>query len=483
MARKLASTYDLLWNKDLIDKYKTTEVSLADISAVEIKWRSRIDTVESNAGKLLSYDSRLMKAAILLASAAMSDKYKIRVVAKDKTPTEDLLSIIKYIYKQEELTNTIETLMERGKCTPVFIEGLISSTSNRKVKDALLKLEDTVASELKFKTVIEDLVRRVNLERIMFDGCFNSVKYGDKFYEIVYDENEVLSVESIPLKKIIPYVTEKGVITKWLYYNEDEYLNATVLYPYQILHFTFLPDDYIGLGLLTSTMNVNSITRKIESYMMLARKTRSVQTRLHYPNFNNLPEAIKEQQTIPSENEVETYKQKVMVAIKSNSGASLDFFSNGLWDIKNIPSDGTNFNYVGDVDYFNELFKIGLVVPTGLIDSGESVNRATMDVQIKFLKGLFNLLKNERKSNTEQLVATELILRGFDPADFYVEVTNDNTGLIDTLEASQIVARLNNKYNNFPMPVLSSLLGIEWEEIVEGFELQQAAGIPDSSKA
>jgi len=481
MGRRPVNVYKLLWNTDSVDKYKSTKLTKADISAIETAWLNRNTTIESHAGTLLSYDSRLMKAAILLASAAMADKYRVRIVNRDATPTEDLLATIKYVYKQEELTNTIETLMEREQFTPVVMENLIMSTANEKVKDLLIKLETTVAAELKYKTIIDDLVKRIDLERVMFDGCFNSVKFGDSFYEVVYDTTSVLSASALPLRKVFPYVTEKGVITKWLYYNQ-EYVNPVALHPYQVLHFTFLPGDYIGLGLFSSTMNVNSITRKIESYMMLARKTRSVQTRLHYPNFNSLPENIKEQQPIPSDQEVTAYKQKVIDAIKTNSGASLDFFSNGLWDIKNIPSDGTNFNYVGDVDYFNELFKIGLIVPTGLIDSGESVNRATMDVQIKFLKGLFNLLKNERKLNTEQLITTELVLKDFDPNDFYVEVTNDNTGLIDTLEASQIVSRLNNKYNNFPMPVLSSLLGIEWGEVVEGFELQKAAGISNDPK-
>jgi rubrerythrin len=482
MGRKPVNTYKLLWNTDAVNRNKVTKMTNSDISAIEEEWFSRRHTILSNAGILLAYDSRLMKAAILLASAAMADKYKIRIISKDKTPTEDILTSIKYIYKQEQLTDTIEALLEKEKLTKPVLEDLVKSVSNKEIKKMLLKLEDTVTSELEFKYIVEELITRINLERIMFDGCFNSVKFGDSFYEIVYDTNSILSVESLPLDKMLPNITDKGIITQWLYCNEEK-AQAFRLYPYQVLHFTFLPDNYIGLGLFSSTMNVNSITRKIESYMMLARKTRSVQTRLHYPNFSNLPENIKEQQSIPSDTEVSAYKQKVITAIKSNSGASLDFFSNGLWDIKNIPSDGTNFNYVGDVDYFNELFKIGLIVPTGLIDSGESVNRATMDVQIKFLKGLFSLLKNERKLNTEQLVTMELILNGYEPNSFYVEVTNDNTGLIDTLEASQIVARLNNKYNNFPMPVLASLLGIEWEEIVEGYELQQASGIDTAPKS
>jgi hypothetical protein len=53
---------------------------------------------------------------------------------------------------------------------------------------------------------------------------------------------------------------------------------------------------------------------------------------------------------------------------------------------------------------------------------------------------------------------------------------------VDILEASQIVARLNNKYNNFPMPVLSNILGIDWKDVVDGFKLQSAAGIEPAEK-
>jgi len=230
-------------------------------------------------------------------------------------------------------------------------------------------------------------------------------------------------------------------------------------------------------------MNVSAITRQIENYMMLSRKTRSVQTRFHFPNFSNLPESMKEQVGMPSEEDIESYRQKIMTALRNNAGASLDIVSNGYWDVKNVASDGATFSSIDDTEYFNELFKIGLLVPTGLIDSGSNVNRATMDLQIKFLKGLFNIMKQERKNNTAQLVNMELILNNIDPSSYYIEVINDNSGLTDILEASQIAARINNKYNNFPMPVLANLLGIDWKDIVDGYNLQSAAGISNDPKS
>ena len=470
-----------LSDKSYISKYKVTKLSDQDIYEIESKWLDRITTLDTKTGQLLSSDSRLFKASTLISSAALSDKYKIRIISKESTPIEDIITSLKYIYNREDLANDILTLMEEEKFNSYILENLINMISDKKIKSLLLEAKVTLDKELYYKDLLNIFIRKIDLNRIMFDGIFNAVKLGDSFYEIVYDSSSILSIEPLMLEKVYPSISNKGIVERWLYYS-TEYIDPVALYPHQVLHFTFLPDEYIGSGLFSKTMNVSAITRQIENFMMLSRKTRSVQTRFHFPSFNNLPESVKEQAVMPTEAELHAYRQSILRAITNNSGASLDIFSNGKWDVKNIPSDGTNFNYVDDVEYFNDLFQIGLLVPPGLIGNGESVNRATMDVQIKFLKGLFNVLKQERINNTEQLVTMELILKNIDPDSFYVEVTNDNTGLVDILEASQIVSRLNNKYNNFPMPVLSNILGIDWKDVVDGYKLQDLAGIQPVEK-
>ena len=470
-----------LYDRSYISKNKKTGLSEFDISTINEKWLNRITTIDSKTGKLLSADSRLFKATSLITSAALSDKYKIRVLPKNAIPLEDIMTVLKYVHGREDIVSKLLAMMEEQSLTTMVIEKLIDNVSDKSIKEILLEAKKTLNFELMYKGIIDSLLLRIDLNRIMFDGIYRAVKYGDSFYEIVYDSDNILSLESLPLEKVFPDVSKKGIIERWLYYT-SEYLNPMSLLPHQVLHFSFLSDDYIGSGLFANTMNVSAITRQIENFMMLSRKTRSVQTRFHFPSFSNLPESMKEQASLPTDEEISAYVRQIKQAIANNSGASLDIFSNGRWDVKSVASDGNTFNYVDDVEYFNDLFQIGLLVPPGLIGTGESVNRATMDIQIKFLKGLFNVLKQERINNTEQLVVTELILNNIDPDDFYVEVTNDNTGLVDILEASQIVARLNNKYNNFPMPVLSNILGIDWKDVVDGFKLQSAAGIEPVEK-
>ena len=96
----------------------------------------------------------------------------------------------------------------------------------------------------------------------------------------------------------------------------------------------------------------------------------------------------------------------------------------------------------------------------------DSVNRATLDLQLRFLKGYINILKQEAIKAMKDVTYTHLYLKGEDIDNIDVRITIPDTGLLDLVEASQVITRINNRYNRFPKPYLSMLLGLDWDDYI-----------------
>lgn len=429
-------------------------------------WQKRIDVLHRY--KKYIHDTRLDKAVYFLVSAALGSKYRVLIRPNNTiTPSEAAL-LYRSVYNNENLASAMETLGNSNhKSSRLFTE-MAKAIPNEDEKKLALEVANSYSIITKYDGIINDLFDRINIHNVIFNGNRAAVKLGDRFNEIVYNGNSILSVDPLEFEFVLPKFSNKGVILGW-YYQRDEWTEAVVFYPYQILRFTFDPDNGMGSGLFFTTRQINFLSHRMERVMAIGRESRSVQIRYHYPNFDKLPEAYRKPLT---QDKVEQERQNVMRVLKS--GKTVDLFSDGMFDVKTIESDGGQFNEINDVEFIHKLFEIGLLVPPGIIDTGAQVNRSTMDLQIKFLKGILKMIETEASRGIKQLIKTELFLKDIDLDSLDIQIKFDNTSLLNTLEASQIVTRLKNRYNNFPEPLLAQYMGISWEEFVEAREKEQA---------
>lgn len=468
----IVNRYDAvkILNKDIQAITRNKKAYSVDFSpemAID-RWRNRIVLFDKNKKYLT--DPRLQKAAFLLTSAALGSKYSLKIKDNTVISPKEAAVIYRHIFKAESLAELLEDVPEDA--SGIVFEEVAKSIENKKHKELMLEVALGAKKVNKMLKEINKLQERINIYSIIFKGIKDAVLFGDDFYEVVYDKQNVLSVDSLNFTKVLPYYNSKGVITYWTY---DTLLDTKMIkfYPYQILRFNFNPDDLgVGQGLFFLTLNINRFAHRFERLMSIGRESRSVQIRLHYPNYEDLPDAYKR---ILTKDEVKSHKREVEQSLKA--GYVVDIFSNGLYKVDTLKSDGALFNDIKDVELIHTLFEIGLLLPTGIIDSGKAVDRATMDLQIKFLKGLLKVLCITAEDAISQLIKTQLFLHGYDLDNLSININFDKAALIDVLEASQIVSRLNNKYNNFPAPILADFMGISWEDYTAAIKQAQQMNV------
>jgi hypothetical protein len=471
-----------------VNRNKTAPFNDPDRTQVITEWIKRGQELRNDRSSIFFNDSRLQKATTLLASGVVGDKYHIFVDMKDRLTVDDGMALLKFYHKKPRLVESLEHMLNSDRLSSYMLEYMASQEQDKGVKYVLENIKDSTRIQEKCNNYINSLMERTELNRKLYFGMFFAILFGDHIYEIVYDEEKektILDLCPLSLSNIIPRVSNKGIITLWEY--SERHLSgsmADTLNPYQILRFMFMPDiefgELIGRGLYDTTKLINMVAHRMERLTVVARETRAVQTRVHFPNYKNLPTEMLASLQIVNEDEILKYKEKIRNQMIQR-GPSVEIFTNGLWDQKNIESDRADSDFIKDADYFDQLFKTGLLVPPGLIDNGERVNRATMDLQIKFLKGLLNSLKDMQAANMKQLFYTELILKDMPIDNIDLSVSYDNTGLIDTAEASQIVARLHNRFTAMPYPILTKYMGIEWKDFLRAVKQQEEAGITVAS--
>lgn len=472
-----------------LNKNKTVPCTDIDRTRVITEWIMRGQELENDRSAIFIKDARLQKATILLASAVVGDRYHISIEPNNSLSIEDGLALLKFHYHKDRMVSALEGMLNEQRLSSNIMEHMAIQEQNKGIRLLLESMRDSRKLQEDCERYINNLMDRIDLGRNFFFGTFFSVLFGDHLFEIVYDEEDakaILGLYPLSLGDMLPGISNKGIITHWEF--TEKFLSgekAITLNPYQVLRFMFMPDisfgELIGRGLYDSTKLINMLSHRMERLTVIARETRAIQTRVHFPNYKNLPPEMLDSLQVIKEPEVIAYKEKVRTQMIQR-GSSVELFTNGLWDVKNVESDRADADFIKDVSYFDELFKTGLLVPPGLLDSGENVNRATMDLQIKFMKGLLNSLKDVHTTNMKQLFFTELLLRGISIDDIDLSVSYDNTGLIDTAEASQIVARLNNRFNSFPYPLLTKFMGIEWKDFLRATKQQKDSGIMSVSE-
>jgi len=429
-------------------------------------WQRRRNTIRRL--QRYAYDPRIQKAVHLLVFALMSGKYSFRIKIENKPSVEEALSILRLRYPR--IAEEVEDLLSHGTLSPYTLKS-ISEGIDTKAKKILTEIRKTVSAEKDIADLVVDVFDRTKIWQRLYRGFRDALLYGDAFDEIVYKPDEVLALIPLDLLRILPNCDSKGTIRSWVYLENYSSQIGTEFYPYQVLHYQIDESPSgVGMGLLISSQDILLAARKMERLSMVARETRSVQTRFHYPDLSVLnPSGPRKPITDAIINE---YKSKVEASYRG--GYNVDLYSDGVWKVTTLESDNAPITSTNDIKHFAELLAIALWLPVGVIDSGASVNRATLDLQMKFLNGLIVLLQDQVKSLMKQVAYTELYLKDKDIDNIEIDIVLPNTGMLNLEEASKIVTRLSNKYNDFPAPLLAQIMGIDWDTYVHARELEMS---------
>ncbi len=455
-----------------IDKERISEKISFDENLALRPWWDRI-VKKQQYTKYLS-DPRYAKAKALLASVVMGGGYKVSVRPKDALSTEDLSNIYRYIYKDSSLADTVESLSSKLENKAYAMELLAKNIPDEKKAQLALETRNSIASAEELNSIAVDLFDKARMMTLAFESIGEAVGLGDSFDEVVYNNQGVLSVEHLDIDRMLPRYGNKGIITKWRYLEKPGGPNAVVMCKDEVLRYSFNKINDLGRGLFFTTLNINYITHKMERLTAISRESRAVQMRLHYPDYQGLPEKALQQATILTEEQVKQHRNRVQSDF--STGYVIDYYSNGLWKVKTIENDKASINFIDDTEYFRSLFEVGLLVPPGVLDTGANVNRNTLDLQIKFLKGILKVLEDEVLYNLKKLIKIELYLKGYNLNDIEVDIKFDNTALIDLLEASQILARVN-RFNDFPRPLVAEMMGYSWSQYIDAVQKQDASGV------
>ena len=406
-------------------------------------------------------DPRIRKAVRYIAFALIGNGFYMYVVDTSLPRLEDIAFALRHL-EHEQLADTLIDLSHDARLSEYKLDVLISSTHSRKAKQLLREAKKTVSRHQQLQQELKYFYEQIDLWNCVYMGIRDALLYGDAFFEKVYSPQELIALIPLNIRRIIPKIDKKGTIVGWYYLDSADFDMATVFQPYQVVRFsTDKTHQDIGEGLLISNVRILKMVRDMERVLMITREARSRVIRVHYPDFSNVGVGYGRQL---SDREIEEYQNRVQTTLRRSIDA--DIYSSGLWRVDVLPTDATPFTRIDDIKHFHQLLEMGLLLPVGVLDSGENVNRATLDLQLRFLKGYINILKQEAIKAMKDVTYTHLYLKGEDIDNIDVRITIPDTGLLDLVEASQVITRINNRYNRFPKPYLSMLLGLDWDDYI-----------------
>lgn len=461
-----------------INKYKRTINSDLTTALIEKRWTDRVSLAANNP--YLLEDTRLQKACFFLASSTLGSNISWSVRDKGNLSIEQGATILDKYYGDKKFAKLLIINKEHPEMLVPILRNKVETESidfERKV--VYENILSSAQTDKKYRGYIDRVFTDLDIYTKVFDSLKEAILLGDSLSEIVYDGNEILDVDRLDWQKILPDYTQKGVLSKWrfLRYVDGMKMQSIGLKPVRVLHFQFGYNDYMGYGLFPLTKNANYYAHMMERLLISSRKARAVQTRVHKQNYENLPEFLKETITeLPTDKQIAEYRKKFLDT-KITGETIEDVFMPGLWDMKTLDVKGDVFNYTKDVDYINHLFKIGLLIPVGIIDDGSTVDRSTMDIQIKFLKGIAKVLEHQVINNLKHLIKLELHLKGVNLDRIEVDISLDNTGLIDLIEGSLIQYRLRNKNIKIPYSATAPFLNKTPEQLAQAKMIDEIYGL------
>ena len=383
-----------------------------------------------------------------------------------------------------------------------------------------------VTDDTMLRDEVENLFKRIKLEKVYWDIVRNTVKYGDCFTEIVVDLNApkrgvqrlkvlnpgyIIRVEN-EFGYLSDFLQEIPLKTEWDAYgyqgNTMKGNQYIVLDRNQIAHFRLHTSDPIfypyGKSIAAMARQVYRSLKLMEDAMLIYRLSRAPERRIFYVDTGNLPASKAEmymerlKQKFKKENYYDTSRNNIDSRYNPMS-ADEDFFvpikGNSNTKIDVLPG-GQNLGEVDDVKYFRDKLLSVLKIPKDyMVEKDKSPERKAnlSELDVKFARTIIRI-QNSVESGLESLAKRHLHLKGYpktlidelrielpDPSDMFtkrrIQVDTAKADLIAKLTGIFPKEKLYKDYYNLSDEEIEEIIGKLKKEAEEEMEQQQAMGM------
>ncbi|WP_088187550.1 minor capsid protein [Desulfosporosinus sp. FKA] len=212
-----------------------------------------------------------------------------------------------------------------------------------------------------------------------------------------------------------------------------------------------------------------------EEDMVVRRRTRAVQRRVHVVGDKDNP---------GTDTELKKYIKDNRLDDPKNSRITADYFINGLGDVRNLEGDA-HLDHIKDVEYLLENAMIGTGVPLHILGFGRNVNRDVVEDQKRTykedVKGIQDLLENGDPgtfSGIRAIFNMALALGGINPEEVSINIGWAQLDELTFGEATDTVLKLRAAQ---PKPQITAKRGLTILAPFLDFDNEQA--IDDELKA
>jgi len=335
---------------------------------------------------------------------------------------------------------------------------------------------------------VENLFEDIQLDRVYYDICRNTVKFGDCFLELIADINNptagiqkikvlnpnyILRVENEYgyLKTFIQQIPEK-ISAEGSFESPGEYgikdSKFVELDKNQIIHFRMFTSDpkFYPYGKSVAAYGVQTFRslRLMEDAMLIYRLARAPERRIFYIDVGNLPASKAElfMERVKEKFKKEKYFKGNGVNARYNPlAADEDFFvpikGGQSTKIETLPG-AQNLGEVTDVSYFRDKLLAALKVPKDFVsvDKDKSAERKAnlSELDVKFARAVARV-QHEVEAGLEMLAKRHLALKNYpaslinalriqlpDPSDRFtkrkLEIDSARLAIIQTVTQTQL---------------------------------------------
>ena len=335
---------------------------------------------------------------------------------------------------------------------------------------------------------VENLFEDIQLDRVYYDICRNTVKFGDCFLELIADINNptagiqkikvlnpnyILRVENEYgyLKTFIQQIPEK-ISAEGSFESPGEYgikdSKFVELDKNQIIHFRMFTSDpkFYPYGKSVAAYGVQTFRslRLMEDAMLIYRLARAPERRIFYIDVGNLPASKAElfMERVKEKFKKEKYYKGQGINARYNPlAADEDFFvpikGGQSTKIETLPG-AQNLGEVTDVSYFRDKLLAALKVPKDFVsvDKDKSAERKAnlSELDVKFARAVARV-QHEVEAGLEMLAKRHLALKNYpaslinalriqlpDPSDRFtkrkLEIDSARLAIIQTVTQTQL---------------------------------------------
>jgi len=301
------------------------------------------------------------------------------------------------------------------------------------------------SENIRVQNILDDLVDRIKIQRILWDTARNMAKFGDDFDEVVVGEGgRIERLKSLPCGTVFKEQDEFGRDGEKLYIQKNDIGQVMAEFePWQIIHWKNSGQKKMyGESIMKSIRRVYKQLQMMEDGMVIGRLTRS---HLRYKFLIDVEGMDKEEAEEYIKGIKKGFRKKRLVnpitgqfeTAQNPLSAEEDFFlavgKDSRADIE-VLQGASNLGNIRDVEYFQTKLFTGLKVPKAFMGVEKDIKaKATIvEEDIQFARTVARLRKGLR-AGLIQLFDLQLILQGLVPIKGLYQVIFEPISMVDEM--------------------------------------------------